>query len=303
MYCYKCGKEISNDAKNCNMCGCSVNQGAETNFSSKQQQEFDVVEDIQKKLKEIDNRSKPQSQKHYPKQVEDVKLAFESMKKNIREEAASSGLRVFVDDFEEKKLNDKKNLITHYPLPTSPKALLSFAKYIALEIKAKMKKPDSLTPVWNEKLLRVYQYAKAELRFTEEFVEIRQCYKEIKRKERHMAVQGLVWVLVFPIIGFFITALVWHEPLLLFASILAAGWEVFLILYVYDLLDKMIASVKQHCAKQNKYPKILRVAAWYVLIPFIAALITSIVYTSVVFISIFAVLSLVDVCFLADLVE
>lgn len=293
MYCSQCGKEIPNNSRFCNECGAPVAEKSQTDFEPKTQSTFDAVEDIQKILREIDNRKRPSVKKGGV-----VKSAFESLKKTIREEAAASGLKLFDDGFEEEKLADKKKLILNYPLPTSPKALANFAKYINLEIEAKKKEPDALTPIWKEKLRQVHQFAETELGSTEEFAEIQKFHKANKRRERHAAIREFVVLLAFPILAAFIVSLVFHWPLLLFASILAAGWEVFLILYVYDLLDDMVASIKHHSAKRKNIPKRLRSAAWHLLIPFLAALITSIVYQSTGFIILFAILFGVDAFFL-----
>ncbi|MBQ1244534.1 MAG: hypothetical protein IIX94_02170, partial [Clostridia bacterium] len=82
---------------------------------------------------------------------------------------------------------------------------------------------------------------------------------------------------------------VFQLPFLLFVSILAFGWEIFLILYFYDSLDKMVASIKQYSAKSKNVPKALRVVAWHILIPAASALIVSIAfhYTALLWISAF----------------
>ena len=144
----------------------------------------------------------------------------------------------------------------------------------------------------------MHLFAETELSSTEEFAEIQKCHKANKRRERHAAIREFVVLLIFPILAAFIVSLVFRWPLLLFASILAAGWEVFLILYVYDLLDDMVASIKQHSAKRQNIPKRLRSAAWHLLVPLLAALITSIAYHSVGLIVLFAILFGVDAFFL-----
>ncbi len=293
MYCSQCGKELSEKSKFCSNCGCPVEEEAKPTPAPVQQSSFDAVEDLRRKLREIDSRKRPTTKKSGV-----VKSAFESLKETIREEAAASGLGFFNDSFEEQKLEDKKQLILNYPLPTSPKVLASFAKYINLEIEAKKKEPDALTPVWKEKLKQVHLFAKTEMSTTEEFAEIQKCHKANKRRERHAAIREYIVLLAFPILAAFIVSLVFSWPLLLFASILAAGWEMFLILYVYDLLDDMVASIKQHSTKRPYIPKGLRSAAWHLLIPFLAALITSIAYHSVGFIVLFAILFGVDAFFL-----
>ena len=292
MYCSKCGKEIPNNSRFCNECGSPVTEDSKTDFEPKQPA-FNAVEDIQKKLREIDNRKRPPAKKGGV-----VKSAFESLKNTIREEAAASGLTLFDDGFEEEKLADKKKVIQDYPLPTSPKALASFAKYINSEIEAKKKEPDALTPVWKEKLKQLHLFAETEFSSSEEFADIQKCHKANKRRERHAAIREFVVLLLFPILAAFIVSLVFGWPLLLFASILAAGWEVFLILYVYDLLDNMVDSIKEHSKKRQNIPKRLRSAAWHLLIPFLAALITSIAYQSTGFIILFAILFGVDAFFL-----
>lgn len=292
MYCNQCGKEIPNNSRFCNECGCPVFKDIKNDYEPKQPA-FDAVKDIQNKLREIDGRKRPLSKKGGV-----VKSAFESLKNTIREEAAASGLTLFDDGFEEEKLADKKKLIQNYPLPTSPKALASFAKYINSEIEAKKKDPDALTLVWKEKLKQVQLVAETELSSTEEFAVIQKCHKANKRRERHAAIREFIVLLAFPILVAFIESLVLSWPLLLFASILAAGWEVFLILYVYDLLDDMVTSIKRHSTKQQNVPKWLRVAAWHLLIPFLAALITAIVYQSTGFTILFAILFGADIFFL-----
>lgn len=292
MYCSQCGKELSGRAKFCSSCGCPV-EDVNPSSAPVQQSSFNAVEDIQKKLREIDSRKRPSTKKGGV-----VKSAFESLKETIREEATASGLGFLNDSFEEQKLADKKQLILNYPLPTSPKALASFAKYINSEIEAKKKEPDALTPVWKEKLKQVHLFAETEMNTTGEFAEIQKCHKANKRRERHAAIREFIVLLAVPIVAAFIVSLVFSWPLLLFASILAAGWEVFLILYVYDLLDDMVASIKQHSAKRPNIPKRFRSAAWHLLVPFLAALITAIAYHSVGFIVLFAILFGVDAFFL-----
>ena len=288
MYCSQCGKDISETAKFCSNCGCPVPEEEKPNLASKQQSAFDAVEDIQKKLREIDNRKKP------PVKKGDV---LKSALDVVKGETSALGL-IFGDSFESKKLEDKKQLILDYPLPTSPKALASFAKYINSEIEAKKKEPDALTEVWKEKLKQVHLFAEIELSTTAEFAEIQKCHKANKRRERHAAIREFVVLLIFPILAAFIVSIVFHWPLLMFVSILAAGWEIFLILYVYDLLDDMVASIKQHSAKRQNVSKRLRSAAWHLLVPFLAALITSITYHSVGLIIFFAILFGLDVFFL-----
>ncbi len=292
MYCSQCGKEIPNNSKFCYECGSPTPQGDKID-PKPAESPFDAVDDIKNKLSAIDNRKRPVIKKNGV-----VKSALESLKNTIREEAATAGFELFDDGFEEGKLADKKKLIKDYPIPTSPKALASFAKYINSEIEAKKKHPDALTPIWQEKLKQVQLFAKTELDSTEEFAEIQKCYKANKRRERHATIREYIVLLWFPILAAFIASLVCDLPLLLFASIWAAGWEVFLILYVYDLLDDMVTSIKQHSEKRPNVPKILRSVAWHVLIPLLAALITSIVYQSEGFIIVFAMLFGMDALFL-----
>ncbi len=293
MYCSQCGKKLSETANFCSNCGYPIHEEEKSNFASKPQSSFDAVDDIQKKLREIDNRKKPSVKKGGV-----VKSTIESIKETIREEAVASGLVFFSDSFEEKKIADKKQLILNYPLPTSPEELERFAKYINLELEAKKKAPDALTEVWKEKLKQVHLFAKNELHTTEEFAEIQKCYKANKRRERHSTIREFVVWLIFPIIAAFALSIGLHLPWLMFIAILAAGWEIFLILYVYDLLDSMIVSIKQHSVKQQNVPKILRSVAWHLLIPALAALITSIVYHSTGLIVLFAILFGVDTIFL-----
>ena len=288
MYCNQCGKEISETSKFCSNCGCPVLEEVNKSSAPIEHSSFDAVEDLQKKLREIDNRKKPPVKKG-----DAIKSALDV----VKGEASALGL-VFGDAFGGKKLEEKKKLILDYPLPTSPKALANFAKYINSEIEAKKRDPDALTEVWKEKLKQVHLFAETQLSNTEEFAEIQKCHKANKRRERHVAIREFVVLLAFPILAAFIVSIVFHWPFLMFISILAAGWEVFLILYVYDLLDDMVVSIKQHSAKRQNIPRRLRSAAWHLLVPFLAALITSIAYHSVGLIVLFAILFGVDAFFL-----
>ena len=128
--------------------------------------------------------------------------------------------------------------------------------------------------------------------------EIQKCHKADKRRERHATIREFIVLLIFPIIAAIIVSIVFHLPFLTFAAILAAGWEIFLILHVYDLLDDMVESIKQHSAKRKNIPKWLRKIAWYILVPAFAALITAIVYQSEVLIWVFGISFGVDAFFL-----
>jgi len=293
VYCNHCKKETPTNANYCLGCGSPFSETPKTDSAPKPQSTFDAIEDIQKKLQEIDNRKRPSA-----KNNGSVKSAFESLKQTIRDEAVSSGLTLFNDRFEEEKLADKKKLIQNYPLPSSPQALEHLAKYIISEIDAKKKNPDALTPIWKEKFEQVYKHAKTYFSDTKEFSEIQKYENANERRKRHASIREYIVLSAFAVIPAFILSLIYHWPLLLFASILAAGWEIFLILYVYDLLDNIIASIKQHSETQQYIPKILRTIAWHLLVPLLAALITSIAYHSVIWITLSAILFGVDVLFL-----
>lgn len=228
MYCIKCGKEIPNNSKFCNGCGFPVVEKSAKDFEAEQQPEVDVVEDIKKKLQEIDNRKRPTAKKGGI-----VKSAFASMKNAIREEAAASGLTLFDDGFEEKKLADKKALIQNYPLPTSPKALASFAKYINSNIVAKINEPDDLTPIWKEKLKKVYIFAKAELSSTKEFVQIQKYYKANKKRERLPTIRLLVLFLACFILIGLIESIVFQKIGLIFLCAILLFVVAFSLLFLY----------------------------------------------------------------------
>lgn len=288
MFCSQCGEEITKSSKFCSNCGYPITKEEIKDVAPKTEKAFDAVKDLQKKLREIDSRKKPPVKKG-----DVIKSALDV----VKGEVSALGL-VFGDSFESKKLEEKKQLILGYPLPNSPKALASFARYISAEIEAKKREPDALTEVWKEKLKQVHLFAETEFNNTEEFAEIQKYQKANKRRERHAAIREFMWFLIAPIIAAFIVSIVFHWPLMMFASILAAGWEVFLLLYVYDLLDDMVASIKQHSVKRQNIPKRLRSAAWHLLIPFLAALITAIAYQSLGFIILFAILFGIDAFFL-----
>ena len=265
MNCSQCGKETPDNSSFCNVCGCPIPEKDKTASEPKQQPPFSATEDIKKKLREIDKCKKTPSKKN---------------------------------SLKEEKLADKETLIQNYPLPNSPKELVKFTKYIYSKIQIKKKKTDDLLPVWEQKLEQVYLFAENNLSSTEEFTKIQMFYIANKRRKRHAKIREyvvlLAAMLVIPILVAFIESLVLHRPFLLFASILAAGWEVFLVLYVYDLFENVLFPMK----KQHNIIKLLRFAAWLLLVPFIAALITAIVYQSVILIWIFAILFGVDSCFL-----
>lgn len=288
MYCSQCGKKIPEASKFCNECGCPIQEETETNSANTHQSAYDAVADLQKKLREIDKRKKPPAKK-------------ETVLKSALK-VATGGVSpldlVFGDSFESKKTEDQKQLILDYPLPASPKALASLARYINSEIVAKKRNPDALTEAWKEKLMQLYLYAETEYSDTEEFAEIRKYYKAKKRRERHSVVREFVVMLIFPIIAAIILTIVFQLPFWLFVAIAALGWEVFFILYVYDLLDDMVASIKEHSAKKTNVPKRLRVVAWHLLIPALSALIVSSIYQCTALIWFTAILFALDFFFL-----
>lgn len=265
MNCSQCGKETPANSSFCNVCGCPISEMDKTASEPKQQSALDATEDIKKKLREIDKCKKAPSKK---------------------------------DSLKEEKLAAKETLIQNYPIPNSPKELVKFAKYLYSKIQTKKEKNDALLPVWKQKLEQVYLFAEKNLSSTEEFRKIQMLYNANKRRERHAKIRKhvvlFVLVLVYPILAAFIASLVFHWPFLLFASILAAGWDLFLILYVYDLFENVIFSM----GKQRNIIKLFQFAAWLLLVPFIAALITAIVYQSEISIWLFAILFGVDAFFL-----
>jgi len=290
MYCNQCGVEIRENSKFCSNCGCPVPKEKPGGFSTQKQPSFNAVEDLMQKLEEIDNRKKPT-----PKKGAFVQSTLDRIKK----EAATAGLEV-EDKFEEKKVEDKKRLILNYPLPTSPNALLAFAQYLYSEISAKKKFPNSLTEAWKEKLKQVYLFAKKNFRTAEEFSEIQNCYKRFKRREARSATCFFLFYLFFPIIAAVALTIVYHQPWLLFAAIIALVWNLFLILYLSGSLDKWILSAKQRGAKQNNIPKAIRVIAWHLLVPIFAALVTLAILCRIIpLIVLFGTLLLADICFLS----
>jgi hypothetical protein len=253
-----------------------------------------AVEDIKNRLKEIDKQKKP------PIKKEDV---VRSAVKVLKRETSIVGL-LLDDSFEEKKLDDKKTLILEYELPILPKELLAFVKYIHNEIAKKKKEPDPLLCTWKEKLEQSYVFAEKNVKGTEEFIEIEKQYREYKRKERRSEISPFVVLLMAPIIAGFVISLVYQLPWLLFIAILSFGWEFFLLLYVFNALDKMIDSMKQqNRANQKHVPRKLRIIAWHLIIPLIAALIVSIAYRVVALGWIVGIVLFVDVMFLAFLYE
>lgn len=284
MFCSQCGIEISEPAKFCSNCGSPIPESKTGNFTQKSPSVFDAVEDIQKKLNKIDSRQKPPTKKgNIIRSTLDV----------VKGESSVFAL-LFDDDFESKKIEDKKQLILNYPLPSNPKALANFAKYINSEITLKQEKPDELTETWKIKLKQIHRIAKSELSATKEFTEIHKYQKESTRKERQESNVVLVVIIGFATLLALILSILHHLPFLLFISICAAGWEIFFILYIHDLLDSMIAFLKQRGKQQKYIPKVLRVVAWYLLVPTIAALITSIVNQSIGLIVLFSMLLLMD---------
>ena len=288
MYCTECGSKIFEGSRFCGNCGYRVIDTIEHNNEDKIQLPYDAVQDIQKQLKAIEKRKQTRRK---------TKRAIDSVLNVIKEELPSLDF-AFSKSFEEKKLEDMRQLIINFPLPTSPQSLLRFAKYVNSVIASKRKEPDALTEVWKEKLKQIYLFAEQEINTTEEFAEIQKYYNENSRKEKRFAIRDLVWFLIYPIVAAFISSIIYQLPWLMFAAIVALGWELFLILYVYNLLDKMIASAKRNAVKQNVIPKFLRVIAWHLWIPMLAGLIVSIVYQLVVSIVFAAILFGVNVIFL-----
>lgn len=288
MYCNQCGKEICETAKFCSNCGHQIPIKRKTKLTSEQLEVNDAANNLRKELKQIDKRKKTV-----------IKTGKKQKATRYAVKETSSWDLIFGDNFESEKFEEKKQLIYNYPIPDSLNELVSFAEYINLEIEANKDKNDVLAIIWLKKLKQVYLFVKAKFGTTDEFLQIKKYYKINKHKVIRKHSRELVVLLAFFIIPIFIFSILLNWPLMIFAAILAAGWETFLILYVFEVLDKMISSIKQHSAKQKKVPKSLRSIAWHLLVPLLAALITSIIYQSVGLIILFAILFVVDAYFLA----
>lgn len=286
MYCSQCGKKIPQTSKYCSGCGCPIIE-EELDISIPYEPTYDVVKDIKTQLSMIDGQKKPSRIKN---------TSIQSALETVKSEAYAAGL--VTDKYAEKKQKKKKELILDFPLPHTVEELLAFAKYIESLITSKKKNDDPITEAWKEKLKQIYRFAKKEFATEAEFIDIQRIYKEYKRRERHTFAQPWVWLLFYPIVAGIIMSIVEGLPFLLFASCWAMFLNIFLTLYVHNLLDKMILSIKKHSNDRKSVPKLLRIVAWFLLTPALAALITSIVYYSVGLIVLFAVLFGVDALFL-----
>ena len=287
MYCSQCGKKIAETSKYCSGCGSPILEEEEFEFSAQNEVVYDSVKCIQNQLDEAERQGKTLRIKNDP---------IRTLVETIKNEAYEAGLAN--DKQKEKILENKKKIISDFPLPRSVKELLHFAKNIDSIISSKKAKQDPLTEVWEEKLKQVYRMAKKEFSATVEFIDIKNFYKDCKQRKRRRSAQPFVLLLLYPIGIGIIISLINNLPFLFFAAILSLFWNIFLILYVHNSLDRMILSVKKQSNIKNSVPKLLRIIAWFLLMPALAALITSIVYHSVGFIVLFSMLFGVDAFFL-----
>ncbi len=332
MYCDQCGKRIAKTSKFCSGCGSPV-LGEENVSHEEKESILDPVKDIQKKLREIDNRKKP------PKKKENtVKKAFDVLKGKV-----SILDLVFDDDFESQKMSDKKKLILEYPMPNSCDNLKKLATYMNSQIASNGREIDSLTDVWKEKLMRmildypipksekqleefvqfinseiesrkrtrdvltiawkeklkqVHSYTKTKAKNSKAHKDAKKYYSLEKRRDLRYNIRDFVPLLMFFLVPALILSILYKSPWGLFGTVLGIGWGIFLLLFVYGCLDSMIDSIKTHSAKQKVVPKIFRVVAWIFLIPYLSGLIVSIAFHYTVLIPITAVLFGVDVFFL-----
>lgn len=264
--------------------------------SSDSKYTFNAVEDIKNRLKEIDNRKRPPIKKS-----DVVKSVTKVLKRETSVlETLDSAL---TDTFSEKKLEDKKKLVQTYNLPTTPKELLAFAKFVNSEIVTKKNESDPLMYTWKEKLKEIYLYAEKNIRETEAFATIQKYYNDDKRREKRSQMGAVIFLLAGPIITAFVLSLVYELPWLLFVAITGVGWELILTLYTCGLLDSAIDSAKHRCEKKKNVPKILRVVGWHLLTPFFAAMIAAIAHQAIVISFLFLVLFLADIIFLCYLYE
>lgn len=289
MYCSQCGKKIADTSKFCTGCGSPVVEEDEFEVSAQHKITYDAVEDIQHQLNMIDNREKTLRTKKANRSF------LEIVKDELFEEEYEEK---YNNEFKEKKQADKQKLILNFPLPNTSEDLLHFTKYIHSMITEIKKNNDPLIETWKEKLKQVYLFAKKEFSSSEEFVAIQNIYKLYKREDQRHTI-GVLGFLMFDLMVLgVIVSLLNQIPWLFFVSVLTLLWSFWLMLYLFNLLDRMIASIKNHAIKKKGSLKLLRIIAWFLLMPALAALITSIVYFSGVIIALCAVIFTVDALFL-----
>lgn len=219
MYCSQCGKRIAKTSRFCSGCGSPIVD--EEDFSAKEQEEpYDPVKDIKKKLKEIDSRKKPVRKKKTLKNVVNVFKGEESVFDLL-----------FEDDFEGQKLSEKKRVILDFQIPDSLDGLEKFAKYINSQIQKK----DELMSAWKEKLKQVYDYSKSKAKKSNTHKKVKEYYKAEKNRELRHEYRGFVWFLLFPVVWAFVYSLICQYIWLTVVSGVAAFFWLFLTLYMYDL--------------------------------------------------------------------
>lgn len=289
MYCSQCGKKIADDSRYCSRCGYPTFEEESCKTSEQHEPIYDAVKDIQYQLDMIDKREKPLRPRKANRSL--LEIMKDTMFEEEQEEKHNN-------KFKEKKQADKQKLIQNYPFPSTPEEHLNFVMYIDSIITSTKKNKDPLNEAWKEKLKQAYLFAKKEFSTSAEFVAIQNIYKKYRREGRRNTFGSFFFFLFYLAAVGVGTSLLYKNPLLFFASVLGLLWTLCLMLYIYDLLNKMIVSIKVHAKKKKGSPKLLRIIAWFLLMPALAALITSIVYFSKGIIVLCAVIFAVDMLFI-----
>lgn len=247
-----------------------------------------IEKEILAELKKIDNRQKPKAAKG---------STIKSITKIIKGEKSLLDT-VFDNSFEEKKLDDKKQLIRDFPIPASPQKLLGFAHFLSATLHKATKEPDKLASTWKEKFKEVLLFAEEKISGTSELENIKTFYKSCKKIEKRASWQeGAIFFAFLPFI-LFALAMAFHLPLLLFASIVLACWAVFLLLYMYGLLDRFILFIRKQAIKQKYVHKAFRILAWNVISLLIASIVSAAIYSIPILLYIACGMLLLDLVFL-----
>ena len=229
-----------------------------------------IEKEILAELKKIDNRQKPKAAKG---------STIKSITKIIKGEKSLLDT-VFDNSFEEQKLDDKKQFIRNYPLPDSPQMLLGFASFLSATLRKATKEPDKLTSTWKEKFEQVILFAEEKFSGTSELENIKTFYKSCKRIEKRTSWQEGAILFAFLPFVLFALFIAFHLPVLLFASIVLTYWAVFLLLYVFGLLDRFILFIRKQAIKQKFVHKAFRILAWNVISLLIASIVTLAIYAT-----------------------
>ncbi len=188
--CPNCGEIINSFEARCSSCGWEIRSTRSS----------DAVKKLADKLEQIDARQMPPIEEK--ESVMEIVFGRDFKGKNKLEKAEWI--------FEDKKEDEKSNLISNFIVPNTREDILEFMLLASSNINIKNGIYDSVTEAWIAKLDQVYKRAEITLKNTSSFAQIKEIY-DTKKNEIKLSQRKEKFSVIGLSIGcYFILGLLWN---------------------------------------------------------------------------------------------